>query len=260
MSNIDAIERRLSALELDLTRSRRDLRRYRGVMLMLVFGLIGLGTLAANQSSTISEVIQAKRFEVVDDDGHLVLALSSSAFGGQLDLWNKTKQNLLRLSGSAHGGDIALWNKDGVNVYGAYATRDGAATSLWNKTGRSIFTAYTQPNGGGKVEVSNLNGQTVAALSSVHEVGGVFALLNDQQQRILLTGAHQDGGAMNIFNNRGIPIFIVGYGPDHVSGEIGIRNGHGNQIFGAGADTDGNGHMTIYNTEGGKPRTFSAIR
>jgi len=260
MPNLEAIERRLTALERDLATSRRSARRYRILAGALLGTLAGLGGMAATAERSVADVIHARRFEVLDDDGKLLMALSAGTFGGQVDIWNRGEQNLIRLGGSAQGGDVALWNKSGVNVFGAYATRDGGMASIWNNDGRQVFSAASKSDGGGQIDLGNKSGQTVATLNTIPEVGAALAIRNDIGKKMLIVGAHEHGGAINLWNVRDVPIFVAGFGEDLQSGQVTLRNSMGVEVFKAGVNDDGGGLITLLNDEGRKPRTMSASR
>jgi len=260
MPNLESIEHRLAALERDLAATRRSARRYRIVSAALLLALAGLGGMAATTDAGVADVIHARRFEVLDEDGKLLLALSGATFGGQIDIWNRAEQNLLRLGGSSHGGDLALWNKSGVNVFGAYATRDGGMASVWNNDGRQVFSASSKTDGGGQIDLGNKSGQTVATLNTIPDVGAALAIRSDIGQKMLIIGAHEHGGAINLWNARGVPMFVAGFADDLQSGQVTLRNAMGVEVFKAGVNEDGGGLITLLNDEGRKPRTMSASR
>lgn len=260
MPRIDELERRLNTLEKEVAIVSRSARRYRSLCAFLLLMFLGLGSLAATNRSSVLDVIQTRRLEVVDREGNLVLAASSETFGGQLDLWNKEGQNLLRASASVQGGDLAIWNKGGTNVFGAFATPTGGETGIWNKEGKRVFRVAAKSGGGGKLDLGNEKGQTVVALNTIKDIGGAIAILNTRGNKMFIAGTHENGGVINLWNRRGVPIFITGFGADGQSGSLQLLNARGNQVFTAGVDDDGDGLITIWNAGGRQPRTFSAIK
>ena len=101
----DALEHRVVALEQQMRDAHRQAGRYRVAAMALGLGLVGVTTLAASMSPQVADVLQARRFEVVDADGLVVVAASAGANGGKLDIWNSEHRNVARLSVNAHGGD-----------------------------------------------------------------------------------------------------------------------------------------------------------
>ena len=260
MPRIDELERRLNTLEKEVATVSRTALRYRSLCAFMLLMFLGLGTLAATNRSSVLDVIQTRRLEVLDRDGKLVLAASSETFGGQLDLWNKEGQNLLRASSSVQGGDLAIWNKGGTNVFGAFATPTGGETGVWNTDGKRVFRVSTKSAGGGKLDLANENGRTVVAIDTIKDIGAAIAIMNTQGNQMFTAGTHEQGGVINLWNRRGVPIFITGFGKDGQSGNLRLRNARGNQVFSAGVDDEGDGLITIWNAGGRQPRTFSAIK
>ena len=126
-STIDRLERRMTSMEQQIRATRRAADRYRRAAVGLGLGLVAVTMLAADGDPALPEVIQARRFEVVDHAGHVVVALAAGELGGEVNVWSNEHFNVARLWVNASGGDLALWNKDGTNVIGAYATPEGCA-------------------------------------------------------------------------------------------------------------------------------------
>ena len=134
-STTDALEQRIASLEQQMRHAHSLAGRYRLAALTLSLGLVGVVTVAASMGPDVPGVIQARRFEVVDDDGIVVVAASAGENGGTLSLWNGEHLNVAMLGANEHGGDLALWNTDGDNVLGAFATATGGELSIWNTEG-----------------------------------------------------------------------------------------------------------------------------
>jgi hypothetical protein len=107
MTTMHELERRIDTLQTQVGTLRRSGRRYRNAIAVLGLLLIGAMTIAADDE-LILEVVKARRFEVIDGDGNLVLAARSGDLGGQLDLWSKNGRNAFRASATRLGGDLAI--------------------------------------------------------------------------------------------------------------------------------------------------------
>ena len=260
MPRIDELERRLNTLEKEVASGHCSARRYRSLCAFLLLMFVGLGSLAATNRSSVVDVIQTRRLEVVDREGNLVLAASAKALGGQLDIWDADGQNLLRASASALGGDLSIWNKGGTNVFGAFATSTGGETGIWNAEGKRVFRVTVKSDGAGKLDLSNEKGQNVVSIDTIKNIGAAISLMNTRGNKMFFAGTHEQGGVINVWNRRGVPIFISGFGKDGQSGSLQIRNARGNQVFSAGVNDDGDGLITIWDAGGRTPRTFSAIK
>ena len=108
-STTDVLEQRIAALEQQMhhTRSRAGLYRLAALTLGLV--LVGVVTVAASMGPDVPGVIQARRFEVVDDDGIVVIAASAGENGGRISVWNGDHLNVAMLGANEPGGALALW-------------------------------------------------------------------------------------------------------------------------------------------------------
>ena len=67
-STTDALEQRIAALEQQMRHAHSRAGRSRLAALTLGLGLVGVVTVAASMGPDVPGVIQARRFEVVDDD------------------------------------------------------------------------------------------------------------------------------------------------------------------------------------------------
>ena len=134
MTTPNQIEDRLAALEQRLARRERQLLRHRFV-LTAAFVAAPAALLLAGADFMKFDSIQVKRLEIVNDAGEVMLAASSGASGGQLDVWNNRKNNVARLGSNAFGGDLAIWNISGNSVAGAWAAESGGTLSTWNNDG-----------------------------------------------------------------------------------------------------------------------------
>ena len=133
MSTTNDLTRRLDSLEHRLARRDSQLRRHR----LALVGLAALAPLAVLLAAdyTRFQHIQMSKMEIVDEQGKVVLALSATDAGGQIDVWNADSKNVLRLSANKYGGDMAVWNTNGNSVAGAWATADGGAIATWDDQG-----------------------------------------------------------------------------------------------------------------------------
>ncbi|MDP7069945.1 MAG: hypothetical protein QF561_01180 [Phycisphaerales bacterium] len=142
--HIATLHRRLGQIEADHARLRRR-TRWLQVGCLTAAGLVVL--LAASDITRV-DTLRAHRLEIIDADGHVVLAASGRAAGGQLDLWSPDGANLIRMGANQSGGDLAVWNTRGANVAGVWATADGGEFGAWNSNGKRAATMAATPTGG----------------------------------------------------------------------------------------------------------------
>ena len=173
--NINTLEQRIGILEKQLADQKRLARIGRAFMAVLVLSSLGFFTIAANSEFLAPDLIKAKRFEVISDDGRLVLALSAGKNGGQLDLWGATGKNVLRAWSNESGGDLAIWNNEAKNVFGAYATETGSETTLFNADGDMVYRVKSE-NKNARIELLDPEKQSPLFTATTQAGGGVIGL------------------------------------------------------------------------------------
>jgi len=124
-------------------------------MLFGVFGVVVVGgLLAATTLQKVPDVVQAKKFEVVDATGKPVAVLSSDTRGGTLELT---------------GGGLAVFDDKGTLALQATANSRERAGSLvlFNKEGKQIVSLGPWNNnidGGGTVMTKNAKGELTSMI------------------------------------------------------------------------------------------------
>ena len=87
--------------------------------------LTGIAVAAASQQD-VPDVIRARQFRVVNDQGRVVTSLGTDAFGdGELIVRNKDRSVVASLGAAQHGGALALANKKGKVVAGLWVSSSG---------------------------------------------------------------------------------------------------------------------------------------
>ena len=109
-------------------------------MLFGVFGLVVVGgLLAATSLQSVPDVIQAKKFQVVTDEGKVIVGLGYGGGGGLLRIFNQYGKQfaVLGLRGEGEGG-LGISNKDGVEVAALLAYEDLGMLGIYNKDGEPV--------------------------------------------------------------------------------------------------------------------------
>ena len=192
MTTLERLAERLEILERELDRRQRQVTRYRrwlGATGALAIAGVGLFGAQPAPSPNVPEVLRAKRFEVIDDNGRLVLAASATPQGGQLDLWNNTGDNLLRAGCNRFGGDLAVWNTEGSNVFGAFATEEGGESALWNAAGVRVLRTHAGADGG-TIDIHNAKDEPILT-QTVTAAGGAILVKNALGQGVMVIDADQ---------------------------------------------------------------------
>ena len=244
----DVLEHRIIALEEQMRQNHRRAARYRFTTMALGVGLVGMVTVAASMGPEIPEVIQARRFEVIDQDGHVVVAASSGSAGGELNVWSADKhRNVGRLWVNDHGGDLAIWNNSGRNVLGAFATPTGGELSIWNADGVRALRVDTGPVGG-RLEIHDYrqHGPVVAASSSEH--GGNITIGGPAGRGVWEVRATETGADTVLASPTGQVLMISRAA--EAGGSLAIHNAAGAEVLTATIDTRGAGRLRLANAAG----------
>jgi len=174
------IEERLGRLE----RQNRWLKSGLGFMLLTVVAGSLLGLAAKN---TVPDVVEAKAFHVVGDDGTVLVKLEGlNNRTGVVELMNHKGQPLAILSSTSdfRAGMIELRNGDGQDL-----------VSLGKGTSEN-----------GLITTRNFKGHDLVMITSANDSGsGGITISNDDKQTLVVLGSsnHHDYGIVNIQNRKG---------------------------------------------------------
>jgi hypothetical protein len=181
----------------ELRNQVRTLKR----MLFGVFGVVVVGgLLAATSMQGVPDVIQAKKFEVVNDEGKVIVELSNLRGGGvdngMLVTRTSAGGTLVKLASGPSGGRVATENGEGQNLV--------------------VFGGG--PEGGGELGILNKDGKTVAGLLSGPD-GGSLGIFNNDRKLCASIGSDVDGGMLDISNKDGKQVVGI-YADADGGGEI----------------------------------------
>ena len=125
----------------EITELRNQVRTLKRIVYgfgcLFVAGLV----VGATSLQTVPDVIQAKRFEVVNGEEKVVAAIYADANGGGLIIYNKDEIPVAAIGATADGGALGINNKDGkpVVLTGAIANGSGGVTT-YNSKGKITST------------------------------------------------------------------------------------------------------------------------
>ena len=106
-------EERIAVLELQYRTMKRIVLGVAWVI-SLNFAICSLIIVGYFVSTTnVPDVIQTKKFEVLNDEGKTVVALATTKDGGVLRILNKDGKTVVGFGADADGGYFDILNKDG---------------------------------------------------------------------------------------------------------------------------------------------------
>ena len=165
-------------------------------MLFGVFGLVVVGgLLAATSLQSVPDFIQAKKFEVVNDEGKVIVELSNLKGGGvdngRLVTRTSAGGTLVKLGASLGGGEVETENGKG-----------GTLVALGSNGGNGMFL------------VKNGKGGTLAKLGGSSAGVGIFSTENGKGGVLAAIGGGPGGGGMVVtFGKEGKDITSVAPAP-----------------------------------------------
>ena len=187
---------RIESLEKQVRTLKRVLYTLCGV------GVLG-GLLAATNLNTVPDVIQAKKFEVVNDEVKVVASFYANMGGGMLSFSNKDGEVVAGLGSDEvnGGGVLGINNKDGKRVAGIHADENGGVARVFNnkftevagisadanggllriqnKDSKYVAGIYTETNGG-LLSISNKDGHPAAAITADADGNGVVRTIDSK--------------------------------------------------------------------------------
>jgi hypothetical protein len=148
----------------EITELRNQVRTLKRIVYgfgcLLVAGIV----VSATSMQTVPDVIQAKSFGVVNDEGKVVAAIGASKDGGALGIFDNDGKPVAGLGADKDGGVLTINNKDGKPVAGLFADENGGGwLSIHNKDGKLVAGLIASEDGGG-LRILNNKGEVTSSL------------------------------------------------------------------------------------------------
>ena len=196
-------------------------------MLVGVFGVVVVGVLlAATTLQTVPDVIRAKKFEVVNDEGKVLAGLGQGTYGSFLTLRNRSEEVFALLYTDGDGSVLSIYNKDGKRGAAILANANGGVVNVANKEGKSV------------------------AVVAANADGGVLSIDNTEGKPVVEISANAIGmGRLIVRNTDGKPVAALFAGSDGM-GRLSVRNKDGNPVALLSANADGDGEMKTTDGKG----------
>lgn len=191
----DGTEERLAALE-------RASRVQRGVILTLAAALLAVVTMGA---SGVSEIVQARRIEVLDEGGRPLVSLEARDGRGVLELRSEERQLAVMLSTGPDGGALALYDERGHEVVGIGAARDGGLVEGSDASGRTLWRLASGAAGGGALATYGAGGAALVELGSTGDGDGSVTTHDAKGSPLVALTASERGGGRVVAYDGGKP-------------------------------------------------------
>ncbi|MDB4775915.1 hypothetical protein OAG62_02200 [bacterium] len=188
----------MSTLEQEVRLLQNQVRRQRRWNIALGGVLLLSGCIATTTSQSVPDVIQAKKFEVVNDAGQVIVVMESLFFRGEhygvVTTQNSMGNTLVELGATSGGtGLVETHNGKGQVLVELGATENGEGlVATKNDTGQSLIRLAAS-DGGGLVKTQNGKGQTLVELGANMVGTGVVKIQNDKGQALVVITTDQSG-------------------------------------------------------------------
>ncbi len=216
----NTLEQRLSLLE-------KRIRTYQLAFAGFIVVSIVIITMAFKNKNAYPDVVQAKSFQVVDDNGHVAVELNMDDGDGKITTYNAAGGKLIRL----------------------YSTVDRAGSiDAYDGKGNLNFSVANTSGGGGYVAVYNDKAKEVAEMGITDNSSGYFRI-NDKEgnKQAYLTYTIGGGGYLSLSNNG---VESIRLSTEQNGGRVGVYNNNNNRVAYMGAEDNGNGNIVTWNSAG----------
>ena len=150
----------------EITELRNQVRTLKRIVYgfgcLLVAGIV----VGATSLQTVPDVIQAKKFEVVNDEGKVVASFYAYMGGSMLSFSNKDGGVVAGLGSDEvnGGGVLGINNKEGKRVAGIHADENGGVARVFNNKFTEVAGIRADANGDGRLKTSDSKGQTTSRI------------------------------------------------------------------------------------------------
>jgi hypothetical protein len=240
---MDIIEIRLQKLE-------ATNRRYKSVLICLIasFAIIFM---AFKSPKNVPDVLQARKFQVVDDYGNVLVNLTQDDGKGVIKTYNKEGKKLVNITYTSNQeGYLGLEDGKGQETMRLSSSNEGGGgyIGVFNPSGKRTLTICNDESGG-NIYVGNSNGDTRATMQCNSSAGGFLGLYNSSgYTAVKLTQTSSGNGDLYINNKNGDERVRLSVSAS--AGNFQIKNNSKTMIVELGGTTGENGTINTYNTSG----------
>ena len=203
---MNSTEQRMESLE-------KQVRRQRRWNLALGAVIVVGGSLAATSPRSVPEVIQAKKFEVVNDQGQVVVLMNAVDHDGEQFGFVTTRgeggRTLVELGVTVKGeGLVKTQNGRGGDLVSLTANAEGnGLIKTENGKGGTLVAIAASVDGEGVVKTQNGSGGVLVQLGTTVEGEGMVKTQNGKGGTLVKIGTYKGvrGGYVETFDQNGAP-------------------------------------------------------
>ena len=240
----------MTTIEMRLQKLETTNRRYKNTLIAML-ALFATIFMAFKNPKTAPDVIQAKRFEVVDNNGNVLVSLNQDDGKGLIKTYNTDGKKLVNITYTSNQeGYFALEDGKGQETMRFSSSNEGGGgyIGVYNPLGKRTLTLCNDESGG-NIYVGNANGDTRATVQCNSSAGGFLGLYNSNgYTAVKLTQTSSGNGDLYVNSKEGDE--RVRLSVSSSAGNFQIKNNKKTMIIELGGTAGENGTINTYNTSG----------
>ena len=168
----NSLEKRVSSLE-------KSLRLYQLALALLIGGIFFIGVTSFKKDQ-VPDKLTAKAFEVVDNDGKVLVNLSAYNGGGAITTYDKKGAYLVDIISNTSGfGNINIYDGKGKPTLQLYNVKGGGgALALKNKDGKDAVMLSLMTSGAGHLSLNSATGTSLIWMGETTEHNADIKMYN----------------------------------------------------------------------------------
>ena len=195
-----------TTMEERMAKLERSLHFYRSIFLLstLCIGFLVISSFKEKQSAP--DRLQAKAFEVVDDNGNILAKIASYKNAGSMTIYTERGKTLVDIIKNVDGnGAVVGFNSAQAITYRLTGTTSGGGVlDIYNSSGKQVVFAGPTTSNGGLITIYNASGNQIVTTGQTAEQNGVINIYNRNKDRInAMGGDASNNGVFNSWNNSG---------------------------------------------------------
>ncbi len=217
----------MQQLEQRVMKLERSLKYYRLFFTVIVIGTFSVILMSSGNKYNVPELVQAKTFEVVDNNGKVIAKFGQEKGNGTLTTYSGAGNKLVSLITTEGGaGGINTFDDRGQLTFKVTNTKGGGGYfALYNDQQKEVVEYGVTNASSGYFRVNDRYGDKLAWLTYVEGGGGYFSLSNNGEETLSLA-ASGGGGRISAYNKKNKRIAYMG-SQDSQDGNLTIFNSDG---------------------------------
>jgi len=222
----------MNQIEQRITQLEKSLKMYRVFFSTSVIILIAVVLMSSGKKADVPDLIKAKAFQVVDNNGNVLLTLNKEKGNGNLSSYTSSGKRLVSLfTAEGGGGAINTFDTDGDVMFKVTRTTEGGGyLALYNGRQQEVAELGVTTGETGYFNLNDRNGDKIAWMTFTENGGGYFSLWNNSTETIRLS-TPSAGGRIGVYNKTNTRVGYMGT-QESQDGNITIWNSNGSRTGG----------------------------